>query len=62
MVTSAHRVDVKVGANGLASALPSGAAAAVPPASAKFHYICQNSLIFLTKLFDMLLVSESRSV
>jgi hypothetical protein len=34
MVTSAHRVEVEVGANGPASALLSGAAAAAPPAGA----------------------------
>jgi hypothetical protein len=33
-VTSAHRVDVEVGADGLASAPLSGAAAAAPPAGA----------------------------
>jgi hypothetical protein len=32
MVISAHRVEVEVGAGGLASAPPSGAAAAAPPA------------------------------
>jgi hypothetical protein len=35
-VTSAHRVEVEVGADGLASAPLSGAAAAAPPAGA-FH-------------------------
>jgi hypothetical protein len=34
MVTSAHRVEVEVGADGLASAPPSWAAAAAPPAGA----------------------------
>ena len=34
MVTSAHRVEVEVGADGHASASPSGAAAAAPPAGA----------------------------
>jgi hypothetical protein len=34
MVTSAHRVEVEVGADGHASAPPSGAAAAAPPAGA----------------------------
>jgi hypothetical protein len=34
-VTNAHRVDVEVGADGLASAPPSGAAAAAPPAGAQ---------------------------
>jgi hypothetical protein len=34
MVTSAHRVEVEVGADGLANAPPSGAAAAAPPAGA----------------------------
>jgi hypothetical protein len=34
MVTSAHRVEVEVGADGPASALLSGAAAAAPPAGA----------------------------
>jgi hypothetical protein len=33
-VTSAHRVEVEVGADGHASAPPSGAAAAAPPAGA----------------------------
>jgi hypothetical protein len=33
-VTSAHRVEVEVGADGLARAPPSGAAAAAPPAGA----------------------------
>jgi hypothetical protein len=33
-VTSTHRVEVKVGADGPASAPPSGAAAAAPPAGA----------------------------
>jgi hypothetical protein len=33
-VTSAHRVEVEVGADGYASAPPSGAAAAAPPAGA----------------------------
>jgi hypothetical protein len=33
-VTSAHRVEVEVGADGPASALPSGAAAAAPPPGA----------------------------
>jgi hypothetical protein len=32
MVINAHRVEVKVGADGLASAPPFGAAAAAPPA------------------------------
>jgi hypothetical protein len=34
-VTGAHRVEVEVGAYGLASAPPSGAAAAAPPAGAR---------------------------
>jgi hypothetical protein len=34
IITSAHRVEVEVGADGHASALPSGAAAAAPPAGA----------------------------
>jgi hypothetical protein len=34
MVTSAHRVEVEVGADGPANAPPSGAAAAAPPAGA----------------------------
>jgi hypothetical protein len=34
MVTSAHRVEVEVGVDGLASAPHSGAAAAAPPAGA----------------------------
>jgi hypothetical protein len=34
MVTSAHRVEVEVGADGHASASLSGAAAAAPPAGA----------------------------
>jgi hypothetical protein len=36
-VTSAHRVEVEVGADGSASAPPSGAAAAGPPAGARIH-------------------------
>jgi hypothetical protein len=36
MVTSAHRVEVEVGANGHASAPPSGAAGTAPPAGASF--------------------------
>jgi hypothetical protein len=35
MVTNAHRVEVEVGADGHASAPPSGAAAATPPAGAR---------------------------
>jgi hypothetical protein len=35
-VTSAHRVEVEVGADGHASALPSGAAVATPPAGANY--------------------------
>jgi hypothetical protein len=35
-VTNAHRVEVEVGADGHASAPPSGAAAAAPPAGAEF--------------------------
>jgi hypothetical protein len=34
--TSAHRVEVEVGADGHANAPPSGAAAAAPPAGAHF--------------------------
>jgi hypothetical protein len=34
MVTSAHRVEVEGGADGHASARPSGAAAVAPPAGA----------------------------
>jgi hypothetical protein len=34
-VTSAHRVEVEIGADGPASAPPSGAAAAAPPAGAE---------------------------
>jgi hypothetical protein len=34
MVTNAHRVEVKVSANGHANAPPSGTAAAAPPAGA----------------------------
>jgi hypothetical protein len=34
MVTNDHRVEVEVGVDGHASALPSGAAAAAPPKSA----------------------------
>jgi hypothetical protein len=44
MVTIAHRVEVEVGADGHASALPSGAAAsgaaaAAPPAGAQFQFL-----------------------
>jgi hypothetical protein len=35
MVTNAHRVEVEVGADGLASAPLSGADAATPPAGAR---------------------------
>jgi hypothetical protein len=38
-VTSAHRVEVGVGADGPASALPSGAATAAPPAGAVYLQI-----------------------
>jgi hypothetical protein len=36
-VASTHRVEVEVGADGHASAAPSGAAAAAPPAGANFN-------------------------
>jgi hypothetical protein len=35
LVTNAHRVEVEVGADGHASAPPSGAAASTPPAGAE---------------------------
>jgi hypothetical protein len=38
-VTSAHRVEVEVGADGPSSAPPSGAAAAAPPAGASSETI-----------------------
>jgi hypothetical protein len=44
MVANAHREEVEVSADGLASATPSGAAAAAPPAGADLHY---NSFAFL---------------
>jgi hypothetical protein len=34
MITSAHRMEVEVGTDGPASAAPSGAAVAAPPAGA----------------------------
>jgi hypothetical protein len=37
MITSAHRVEVEVGADGPAKAPPSGAAAAAPPAGARWR-------------------------
>jgi hypothetical protein len=37
--TSAHRVEVEVGADGPASAPPSGAAAVAPPAGAKTSHV-----------------------
>jgi hypothetical protein len=43
-VNSAHHVEVEVGADGPANAPPSGAAAAAPPAGAKFH-ACPNKTI-----------------
>jgi hypothetical protein len=39
-VTNVHRVEVEVGADGPASAPPSGAAAAAPPAGAGSLPIC----------------------
>jgi hypothetical protein len=44
-VTSAHRVEVEVGADGHANALPSGAAAAAPPAGADFGSLFQFTLV-----------------
>jgi hypothetical protein len=43
MLTNAHRVEVEVGVDGLASAPPSGAAIAAPPAGADtcvFVFVC----------------------
>jgi hypothetical protein len=45
-VTGAYRVEVDVGADGHASAPPSGAAAAAPPAGAVYddkYYICMTN-------------------
>jgi hypothetical protein len=46
-VTNAHRVEVKVGADGPASAPKSGPAAAAPPAGAS---VCICKLIFIHNL------------
>jgi hypothetical protein len=45
MVTNAHRVEVEVGADGPASATPSGAAAAAPPAGAVIEIVYNNTNI-----------------
>jgi hypothetical protein len=47
-VTNAHRVEVEVGADGPASAPPSGAAAAAPPAGAHFN----NTFVQLQYTFE----------
>jgi hypothetical protein len=51
MVTIAHRVELEVGADGTASAPPSGAAAVVPPlgaAKVKLNRACKGSKTYST--------------
>jgi hypothetical protein len=53
MVTNAHRVKVEEGADGHASASPSGAAAAAPPAGATVHVLLSVRRLLCIPMFPL---------